>query len=85
METKNTEINLDYRTRPVLLFSHQIHDLFESDCSRVQNRTNLLAAIMNLVSNSSSLYPAASLSPFLIGRIFLREPSWKYSAKLVGS
>ena len=21
-------------------------------------------------------------SPFLIGRIFLREPSWKYSAKL---
>ena len=26
-----------------------------------------------------------SLSPFLIGRMFLREPSWKYSAKLVGS
>ena len=25
------------------------------------------------------------LSPFLIGRMFLREPSWKYSAKLVGS
>ena len=23
--------------------------------------------------------------PFLIGRMFLREPSWKYSAKLVGS
>ena len=25
------------------------------------------------------------LSPFLIGRTFVREPSWKYSAKLVGS
>ena len=24
-------------------------------------------------------------SPFLIGRMFLREPRWKYSAKLVGS
>ena len=28
---------------------------------------------------------AFSLSPFLIGRMYLREPSWKYSAKLVGS
>ena len=26
-----------------------------------------------------------ALCPFLIGRMFLREPSWKYSAKLVGS
>ena len=26
-----------------------------------------------------------ALSPFLIGRMFLCEPSWKYSAKLVGS
>ena len=26
-----------------------------------------------------------ALSPFLNGRICLREPSWKYSAKLVGS
>ena len=25
------------------------------------------------------------LSPFFIGRMFLHEPSWKYSAKLVGS
>ena len=25
------------------------------------------------------------LSPFLTGRMFLREPSWKYSANLVGS
>ena len=24
-------------------------------------------------------------SPFLIGRMFVREPSWKYSAKLIGS
>ena len=27
----------------------------------------------------------SEVSPFLIGRMFLREPSWKYSAKLVGS
>ena len=27
----------------------------------------------------------SSLSPFLIGRMFLRESSWKYSAKLAGS
>ena len=27
----------------------------------------------------------AQVSPFLIGRMFLREASWKYSAKLVGS
>ena len=25
------------------------------------------------------------LSPFLIGRMFLREPSWEYSANLAGS
>ena len=25
------------------------------------------------------------LSPFLIGQMFVREPSWKYSANLVGS
>ena len=25
------------------------------------------------------------LSPFLIGRMFVREPNWKYSANLVGS
>ena len=27
----------------------------------------------------------APLSPFLTGRMFVREPSWKYSANLVGS
>ena len=26
-----------------------------------------------------------ALSPFLIGRMFVREPSWEYSANLVGS
>ena len=26
-----------------------------------------------------------ALSPFLIGQMFVREPSWKYSANLVGS
>ena len=32
-----------------------------------------------------SVTASDGLSPFLIGRMFLREPSWKYSAKLVGS
>ena len=27
----------------------------------------------------------SSLSPFLIGRMFVREPSWEYSVNLVGS
>ena len=31
------------------------------------------------------IYSHKTLSPFLTGRMFLREPSWKYSAKLVGS
>ena len=30
-------------------------------------------------------YQPNALSPFLIGRMFLRDPSWMYSAKLVGS
>ena len=30
-------------------------------------------------------YRLPALSPFLIGRMFVREPSWEYSANLVGS
>ena len=30
-------------------------------------------------------YQTARLSPFLIGPMFVREPSWEYSANLVGS
>ena len=38
------------------------------------------------LNNSEPVWPSGkALSPFLIGRMFLREPSWKYSAKLVGS
>ena len=37
-------------------------------------------------SQSEPVWPSGkALSPFLIGRMFLREPSWKYSAKLFGS
>ena len=32
-----------------------------------------------------SVLLVCALSPFLIGRMFLREDSWKYSANLVGS
>ena len=39
METNNAEINLDHRTRPEDLFSHQIYDLFQSDCARAPNRS----------------------------------------------
>ena len=35
-----------------------------------------------LNTNSNSKHWFISLSPFLIGRMFLREPSWKCSAKL---
>ena len=34
-------------------------------------------------SVTTKMIPA--LSPFLIGRMLVREPSWKYSANLVGS
>ena len=51
-----------------------------------------LVVLANLAVCSSSSSGAAgpfcgrdSLSPFLTGRMFLREPSWKYSEKLVGS
>ena len=39
METRNAEINIDHRTRPVVLFSHQTYDLFESYCARVPTRS----------------------------------------------
>ena len=33
----------------------------------------------------TDIFPVSSLSPFLIARMFVHEPSWKYSVKLVGS
>ena len=43
-----------------------------------------------VINSHSQSYTSISiyfwvLSPFLIGRMFVREPSWKYSANLVGS
>ena len=55
-----------------------------STASLPLDRTVLSTASLPLdwrVLSTSSL----PLSPFLIGRMFLREPSWKYSVKLVGS
>ena len=37
------------------------------------------------VHPNNTLVADWALSPFLIGQMFVREPSWKYSAKLVGS
>ena len=39
METQNTEIIPDHRTRLVDLFSHQIYNLSKSDCARVLNQS----------------------------------------------
>ena len=33
----------------------------------------------------ATLWSALPSSPFLTGRMFVREPSWKYSSKVVGS
>ena len=35
-------------------------------------------------SSTTAVFSYA-ISPFLTGRMFVREPSWKYSAKLGGS
>ena len=37
------------------------------------------------LSFSLSTFFLSLLNPFLIGRMFVREPSWKYSANVVGS
>ena len=39
MVAQNAEINLDHCTRPADLFSHEIYDLFVSDCARLLNRS----------------------------------------------
>ena len=39
METKNGKINLGHYTSPVVSFSHQIYNLFKSDCARVLNQS----------------------------------------------
>ena len=37
-------------------------------------------------STCEPVWPSGkALSPFLTGRMFVREPSWKFSAKLAGS
>ena len=53
--------------------------------NKQRHTQNMPADIYNNNNNNGHFYGAWSLSPFLIGRMFLREPSWKYSAKLVGS
>ena len=47
------------------------HDLFEEKGEPKRYQTEVL--------------PLTNLKPVLIGRMFVREPSWKYSANLVGS
>ena len=70
--------------RYVLLLQHP------SNLDEVTSRENAnLSTIKtgSIVSReiASEISGVLALSPFLIGRMFLREPSWKYSAKLVGS
>ena len=47
------------------------HDLFEEKGEPKRYQTEVL--------------PLTNLKPVLTGRMFVREPSWKYSANLVGS
>ena len=47
------------------------HNLFEEKGEPKRYQTEVL--------------PLTNLKPVLIGRMFVREPSWKYSAKLDGS
>ena len=68
-----------------------------SMCERARVCQCVCVANWNVGQNATCLVQAAGrprllcntfswpLSPFLIGRMFLREPSWKYSAKLAGS
>ena len=55
-------------------------------------RQTMLLILFNDIATNTSIVSELTLfniwsvlGPFLIGRMFLREPSWKYSAKLVGS
>ncbi len=70
--------------RYVLLLQHP------SDLDEVTSRENANLSTIKTGSIvpreiASEISGVLALSPFLIGRMFLREPSWKYSAKLVGS
>ena len=40
---------------------------------------------VNMPDTNRKRFGYGQLSPFLSGRMFVREPSWKYSANLVGS
>ena len=46
---------------------------------------NVVVRSVQITDAVLKLSPAKEpLSPFLIGRMFVREPSWKYLANLVG-
>ena len=63
----------------ILMFQQEVmdkvvstnHNLFEEKGEPKRYQTEVL--------------PLTNLKPVLIGRMFVREPSWKYSAKLDGS
>ena len=60
---------------------------FEMNVKLYMMQSLMLGSVWTLLHKREireSLSSPFVLSPFLIGRLFLREPSWKYSAKLVG-
>ena len=62
-----------------LLCLSELRELCESRGGRPGLPTLINLRFLWMESNTSTL------SPFLTGRMFVREPSWKYSANLVGS
>ena len=45
----------------------------------------ILLSCLESLSREPAFRSGKALSPFLIGRMFVREPSLEYSANLVGS
>ena len=48
------------------------------------HRVSCTRHVFSRRASRCSAVSVSTLSPFLIGRMFLREPSWKYSANLFG-
>ena len=86
----HNNLTLLEQTTLLLVLQHKdFHAIFKSGnvLFPVSDNYIMSAVESGTVIHTISLQNTASalLSPFLIRRTFLREPSWKYSAKLVGS
>ena len=64
------DVHLDFHTAPELRFCPAVSAVY------------YFARTYKTNGSDRMRFELSSLSPFLIGRMFLCEPSWKYSAKL---